>query len=37
MEAALSDELKEIAEKGTTLSVHQTIPGGVHCSGTIED
>ena len=37
MEDALAEELKEIAEKSKTLAIHQTIPGGVHCSGMIED
>lgn len=37
MEAALAEELKEIAGKSKTLAIHQTIPGGVHCSGNIED
>ena len=37
METALADELKEIAGKSETLKVHQSIPGGVHCSGTLQD
>ena len=33
----MADELKEIAGKSETLNVHQSIPGGVHCSGNRED
>lgn len=37
LESALADELKEIAGKSGTLRIHQTIFGGVHCSGTRQD
>lgn len=37
LESALADELKEIAGKSNTLNVHQTVSGGVHCSGTLQD
>ena len=37
LESALANELKEIAGKSNTLNVHQTISGGVHCSGTLQD
>jgi len=41
MEAALTEELDEIAQLGKTggskLKVHNQVPGGVHCSGTLED
>ena len=38
MEAALAEELGEIAQlPGSTLKVHNQVPGGVHCSGTLED
>lgn len=41
MEAALAEELDEIAQLGKTggskLKVHNQVPGGVHCSGTLED
>jgi hypothetical protein len=39
MEAALAEELAEIAQhtSSTTLKVHNQVPGGVHCSGTMQD
>lgn len=40
LEAALAEELHEIAHYNggaVTLKVHNQVPGGVHCSGTLED
>jgi putative N6-adenine-specific DNA methylase len=37
MEAALAEELGEIAQQSTTLKVHNQVPGGVHASGTVVD
>ncbi|HEY5799742.1 MAG TPA: class I SAM-dependent RNA methyltransferase [Burkholderiaceae bacterium] len=37
LEAALADELNEIAQTSTTLKVHNQVPGGVHCSGELTD
>lgn len=38
MEAALAEELAEIAQQySPTLKVHNQVPGGVHCSGTLVD
>jgi putative N6-adenine-specific DNA methylase len=37
MEAALAEELGEIAQQSTTLKVHNQVPGGVHCSGSLLD
>jgi putative N6-adenine-specific DNA methylase len=39
MEQALADELAEIATHtgSTTLKVHNQVPGGVHCSGALQD
>ena len=37
LEEALTEELNEIAERSTTLKVHNNVPGGVHCSGTLQD
>ncbi len=37
LEGALAEELAEIAEKSSTLKVHNTVPGGVHCSGRLTD
>jgi putative N6-adenine-specific DNA methylase len=37
MEAALAEELGEIAQQSTTLKVHNQVPGGVHCSGSLTD
>lgn len=37
LEAALAEELTEIAEAEKSLTVHLQVPGGVHCSGTLHD
>ncbi len=37
LEAALAEELNEIAQQGTTIKVHNQVPGGVHCSGSLTD
>lgn len=37
LEAPLSEELNEIAEKSASLQIHTQVPGGVHCSGSMED
>jgi len=37
MEAALAEELREIAQQSTTMKVHNEVPGGVHASGDLED
>jgi putative N6-adenine-specific DNA methylase len=37
LEAALAEELGEIAQHSRTLKVHNQVPGGVHCSGTLVD
>lgn len=37
LEEVLSQELQEIATKSVTLNVHRAVPGGVHCSGSLED
>jgi putative N6-adenine-specific DNA methylase len=37
LEAALAEELGEIALQSKTLKVHNQVPGGVHCSGVLED
>jgi putative N6-adenine-specific DNA methylase len=37
MEAALAEELREIAAMSTTLKVHNEVPGGVHASGDMQD
>jgi len=37
MEAALAEEIGDIAQLSTTLKVHNQVPGGVHCSGTMQD
>jgi putative N6-adenine-specific DNA methylase len=37
MEAALAEELGEIAQLSTTFKVHNQVPGGVHCSGSLQD
>ncbi|MDF3037153.1 MAG: class SAM-dependent methyltransferase, partial [Paucimonas sp.] len=37
LEAALAEEIGEIAQASTTLKVHNQIPGGVHCSGSLTD
>src|SRR4051812_8339616 len=37
LEAALAEELGEIALQSSTLKVHNQVPGGVHCSGVLAD
>ncbi len=37
MEAALAEELGEIALQSTSMKVHNQVPGGVHCSGHLTD
>jgi putative N6-adenine-specific DNA methylase len=37
LEAALAEELGEIAQQSSTLKVHNQVPGGVHCSGSLSD
>lgn len=37
LEAALAEELGEIAQQGSTLKIHNQVPGGVHCSGALTD
>lgn len=37
LEAALAEEIGEIAQQSRTLKVHNQVPGGVHCSGTLSD
>ncbi|MYM71388.1 class I SAM-dependent RNA methyltransferase [Duganella sp. FT134W] len=37
MEAALAEELREIAQQSATLKVHNEVPGGVHASGELTD
>ena len=37
LEAALAEELGEIAQSSNTLKVHNQVPGGVHCSGVLAD
>ncbi|MES2129215.1 MAG: class I SAM-dependent RNA methyltransferase, partial [Pseudomonadota bacterium] len=37
MEAALAEELGEIALTSTTMKVHNQVPGGVHASGDLTD
>lgn len=37
MEAALTEELREIAQHSTTMKVHNEVPGGVHASGELTD
>jgi putative N6-adenine-specific DNA methylase len=37
MEAALAEELSEIAQQSSTMKVHNQVPGGVHCSGDLKD
>lgn len=37
MEAALAEELAEIAQHAPTLKVHNQVPGGLHCSGKLTD
>ena len=37
LEAALAEEIGEIARQSRTLKVHNQVPGGVHCSGQLSD
>ncbi|HYD94358.1 MAG TPA: class I SAM-dependent RNA methyltransferase [Noviherbaspirillum sp.] len=37
LEAALAEEIGEIAQHSSTLKVHNQVPGGVHCSGSLSD
>jgi putative N6-adenine-specific DNA methylase len=37
LEAALAEELGEIALQSASLKVHNQVPGGVHCSGSLTD
>ena len=37
MEAALAEELREIAQQSTSMKVHNEVPGGVHASGELTD
>ena len=37
LEIALGEELAELAALSPTLKVHQSVPGGAHCSGTLQD
>lgn len=37
LEGALAEELSEIALQSRTLKIHNNVPGGVHCSGTLQD
>ncbi|MBM3364623.1 MAG: class I SAM-dependent RNA methyltransferase [Betaproteobacteria bacterium] len=37
LEIALAEELHEIATLSATLKIHNSVPGGVHCSGTLQD
>lgn len=37
LENALAEELAEIAANSSTLKLHNTVPGGVHCSGHLTD
>ena len=37
LEAALAEEIGEIAQQSRTLKVHNQVPGGVHCSGALSD
>ncbi|WP_199710493.1 THUMP domain-containing class I SAM-dependent RNA methyltransferase [Noviherbaspirillum cavernae] len=37
LEAALAEELGEIAQQSRTLNIHNQVPGGVHCSGALTD
>lgn len=37
LEAALAEELGEIAQQSHTLKVHNQVPGGVHASGALTD
>ena len=37
MEAALAEEIADIALHAPTLKVHNQVPGGIHCSGLLSD
>jgi putative N6-adenine-specific DNA methylase len=37
LESALAEELSEIALQSRTLKIHNKVPGGVHCSGILQD
>ncbi|MES2106842.1 MAG: class I SAM-dependent RNA methyltransferase [Pseudomonadota bacterium] len=37
LEAALAEELDEISQLDKSLKVHNQVPGGVHCSGVLQD
>jgi putative N6-adenine-specific DNA methylase len=37
LEVPLAEELGEIAQQSQTLKIHQQVPGGVHCSGILQD
>lgn len=37
LEAALAEELGEIAQQTPTLKIHNQVPGGMHCSGSLTD
>ncbi|MFM8247112.1 MAG: class I SAM-dependent RNA methyltransferase, partial [Burkholderiaceae bacterium] len=37
LEDALADELSDIALHSRSLKIHNKVPGGVHCSGTLQD
>ncbi len=37
LEGALAEELSEIALQSRTLKIHNKVPGGVHCSGILQD
>ncbi|WP_151636558.1 THUMP domain-containing class I SAM-dependent RNA methyltransferase [Noviherbaspirillum aerium] len=37
LEAALAEEITEIGQGSSTLKVHNQVPGGVHCSGSLSD
>lgn len=36
LEAALAEELNEIAQLDKSIKVHNQVPGGVHCSGSLQ-
>lgn len=37
LEIALAEELHEIATLSARLKIHNSVPGGVHCSGSLQD
>lgn len=37
LEEALTEELREIAQTSQSMAVHKSVPGGVHCSGSLAD